>query len=110
MTTVSSELSPPAVAQPPAPDANLSLQDLQNLLIIVDLATQRGAFRGNELGQIGMVFDRVSQFLKATLPPAEENPAPQPAPQPMAPAPVMQPMAPQPMTPMTPPFVPKVGS
>jgi len=107
MTTVSSELSPPVMAQPPAPDTNLSLQDLQNLLIIVDLATQRGAFRGNELGQIGMVFDRVSQFLKATLPPAEENPAQPPAaPQPMAP----QPMAPQPMAPMTPPFVPKVGA
>ena len=42
---------------------SISLQDLQVLANIVDLATQRGAFRGNELTQVGAVFDKLSTFL-----------------------------------------------
>lgn len=48
--------------QPQAPDS-ISLNDLQVLLNIVDLATQRGAFRGNELSQVGAVFDKLNTFL-----------------------------------------------
>ena len=42
---------------------SISLQDLQVLANVVDLATQRGAFRGNELTQVGAVFDKLSTFL-----------------------------------------------
>ena len=45
----------------PAPDG-VSLNELQLLANIVDLATQRGAFRGNELSQVGAVYDRNSIF------------------------------------------------
>ena len=38
--------------------------DLQLLEQIVDLATQRGAFRGNELSQVGGVYDKLSNFLR----------------------------------------------
>ena len=51
----------------------LNLNDIQNLLIIVDLASQRGAFRGAELGQVGPVFDRVSKFLQSVAPPQTET-------------------------------------
>lgn len=44
-------------------DTSISLNDLQVLANIVDLATQRGAFRGNELSQVGAVFDKLSTFL-----------------------------------------------
>ena len=44
-------------------DTSISLNDLQVLANIVDLATQRGAFRGNELTQVGAVFDKLSTFL-----------------------------------------------
>ena len=94
---------PPQVEQP-----SISVVDLQNLLIIVDLATQRGAFRGPELSQIGTLFDKVNQFVQAASPPQQDNaesPAQQAAPQPVA-----MPMAPSPVMPMTPPFAPKVGS
>ena len=43
---------------------SISLQDLQVLANVVDLATQRGAFRGNELTQVGAVFDKLSGFLE----------------------------------------------
>lgn len=51
-------------AQQETPVESISLQDLQVLSNIVDLATQRGAFRGNELTQVGAVFDKLSTFLQ----------------------------------------------
>jgi hypothetical protein len=41
----------------------ISLQDLQVLLQIVDLASSRGAFRGPELTQVGAIFDKLNSFL-----------------------------------------------
>jgi hypothetical protein len=49
-------------AQTVVPES-INLSDLANLLQIVDLATQRGAFRGNELSQVGTVFDKLNAFL-----------------------------------------------
>ncbi len=57
------------VEQPPITDGegeqveSISLNDLQVLANVVDLASQRGAFRGNELTQVGAVFDKLSTFL-----------------------------------------------
>lgn len=48
---------------PNAAPVSLSLQELGTLLQIVDLAVQRGAFRGNEASQVGAVFDRLNAFL-----------------------------------------------
>lgn len=45
-----------------APES-ISLIDLQTLLQIVDLASQRGAFRGAELTQVGAIFDKLNVFL-----------------------------------------------
>ena len=42
---------------------SIGLNDLQLLAQIVDLATQRGAFRGNELSQVGCVYHKLSNFL-----------------------------------------------
>lgn len=44
------------------PDS-ISLNDLQVLLQIVDLASSRGAFRGAELTQVGAIFDKLNAFL-----------------------------------------------
>lgn len=45
-----------------APES-ISLNDLQLLLNIVDLASKRGAFGGSELTQVGAIFDKLSAFL-----------------------------------------------
>ena len=42
---------------------SVNLSDLGLLLQIVDVATQRGAFRGNELSQVGAVYDKLNAFL-----------------------------------------------
>ena len=46
-----------------APES-IGLADLQLLAQIVDLASQRGAFRGNELTQVGTVFDKLTILLQ----------------------------------------------
>lgn len=47
-----------------APQAEaISLNDLNLLAQVVDLATQRGAFRANELTQIGGLYDKLTTFL-----------------------------------------------
>ena len=51
---------------------SIGLQDLQLLAQIVDLASQRGAFRGNEMTQVGTVFDKLTTFLNFV---AEQNAA-----------------------------------
>ena len=55
--------SAPEMEAPAQEDTSISLNDLQVLANIVDLASQRGAFRGNELTQVGAVFDKLSAFL-----------------------------------------------
>jgi hypothetical protein len=51
------------VEQESAVPESISLQDLQVLLQIVDLASSRGAFRGPELTQVGAIFDKLNSFL-----------------------------------------------
>lgn len=42
---------------------SISLNDLQILLQIMDLASSRGAFRGAELTAVGTIFDKLNAFL-----------------------------------------------
>lgn len=50
------------VAEQSVPES-ISLNDLQLLLQIVDLASKRGAFQGAELSQVGGIFDKLNAFL-----------------------------------------------
>ena len=43
--------------------AELTVQDLQAIKQIIDVATQRGAFKGNELMSIGQVYNKLDTFL-----------------------------------------------
>jgi hypothetical protein len=45
----------------------LTITDLVTLRNIVDLASTRGAFRANELREVGEVFDRLNQFVEASV-------------------------------------------
>jgi hypothetical protein len=46
----------------------LSIQDLQNLRTIVDLAVRRGAFGASEVSSVGQIYDRLNTFLIAVAP------------------------------------------
>jgi hypothetical protein len=39
----------------------------------VDLASTRGAFRANELREVGEVFDRLNQFVEASVAAAQQD-------------------------------------
>ena len=65
------------VTTPQAEAPALTVADLRNIRTIIDISSQRGAFRGNELATIGTVFDKLDTFLKAVDAKAQaENPAP----------------------------------
>lgn len=48
-------------ANAPAPDLNIS--DLNTVKSIIDIATQRGAFKANELEAVGKAYNKLSAFL-----------------------------------------------
>ena len=54
-------------------EINLSIADVAMLKQIVEVASQRGAFKADELTQVGAVYDRVSQWLAAVTAEAEPN-------------------------------------
>jgi|TARA_B110000908_G_scaffold113400_1_gene133012 hypothetical protein len=45
--------------------ADLSVQDLQALKTIIDVASSRGAFKPNEMVQIGQTYNKLDSFLAA---------------------------------------------
>jgi len=51
----------PAEGQQPA---DLNISDLAALKSIVEIATQRGAFRANELEAVGKTFNKLETFLQ----------------------------------------------
>jgi len=57
-----------------APD--LTVQDLQALKAIIDVASQRGAYKPNEMEVVGRTYNRLDSFLQAITPKKEEGDAP----------------------------------
>ena len=49
----------------PAQGPDLTVQDLQNLKSIIDVASQRGAFKPNEMMTVGQTYSKLEQFLGA---------------------------------------------
>jgi hypothetical protein len=45
----------------------LTINDLATLRNIIDLASTRGAFRANELSEVGDVYNRLNQFVEASV-------------------------------------------
>lgn len=61
-----------APAQQPA-QAELTVQDLQSLKAIIDVASQRGAFKPNEMMTVGQTYNKLEAFLNAVA--AQQQPA-----------------------------------
>lgn len=65
--------TPNSEQQPATP--NLSLQDLLLVVQTIQVVTQRGAFRAEEMSNIGGLYNRLVEFLTATgaIKPAEKQ-------------------------------------
>jgi len=72
MTTISS--SPEAQVE----RVNLTLQDLQAVVNVIQVCSTRGAFKAEELAAVGQLFNKVVLFLEQNSPKAEEAPATEP--------------------------------
>tara|TARA_B100001057_G_C22375336_1_gene766264 strand:- start:274 stop:519 length:246 start_codon:yes stop_codon:yes gene_type:complete len=57
----------------PAEQVTLSIQDIVLSANIIDLATQRGAFKAAEAGQVGKCFEKLVAFIKANTPEVPED-------------------------------------
>jgi hypothetical protein len=58
-------------------NVNLSLGDLQQVLNIFDVCTQRGVFRTQELESVGKIYNHLTRFVKQNQPPEAESPQPE---------------------------------
>lgn len=43
----------------------LTIQDIAAAAQLIDIATQRGAFKANEATAVGEIFDKISSFIQA---------------------------------------------
>ena len=57
---------------------SITVSDLDALRNIIDLACTRGAFRANEVKQVGELHDKLTQFLEAVVAQAQAQEAEQP--------------------------------
>lgn len=55
------------------PENVVTLTDLQNILVVLDLASSRGAFRGPELEPVGQLYSKVNKFLQSVAPKDQEG-------------------------------------
>ena len=63
----------PATEEENAPQ--ISLADFSAALQVIDVCTQRGAFRGEELSSVGQLRDRINAFVQHHAPAKEEGAA-----------------------------------
>ena len=61
--SIEAEAQTNAEEQPQGPDLNVS--DLAGIKSIIEVATQRGAFKANELEAVGKIFNKLEVFLEA---------------------------------------------
>ena len=56
-------------------DVSLNVQDIINAVKIIDVVSDRGAIKGDELSSVGAVRDKLVAFVNANAPqpPAEEE-------------------------------------
>jgi hypothetical protein len=54
-----------AQSVPPQPSADLNISDLVALKSIIEVASQRGAFKAAELEAVGKTFNKLNTFLES---------------------------------------------
>ena len=63
------------VTEPENNEPQISLADFSAALQVIDVCTQRGAFRGEELSSVGQLRDRINAFVQHHAPAKEEGAA-----------------------------------
>jgi hypothetical protein len=61
-----------------APSTDLTINDLQSLKVIIDLASSRGAFKPQEMVAVGQTYTKLATFLDTVAAQQQSQPAQQP--------------------------------
>lgn len=64
---------------PASDQVTLTLDDLSSVLSVIDVATQRGAFRPKEFTAVGKVYEKISNFLEQVKDTAKPDSSDEPA-------------------------------
>ena len=62
---MSEEVKDTPQEQPVAAPAELNIQDLNAMKVIIDIASSRGAFKPNEMTIVGQTYTKLTAFLDA---------------------------------------------
>ena len=73
-TSKEEQVTSEQVEVPKAPDLNLN--DLAAMRSLIEVVTQRGAFKATELSAAGQLFDKLNAFLNAAEAQAKANQEP----------------------------------
>lgn len=60
-----SNTQPETAVETPAEKPSLTLQDLTLMIQILEVGTNRGAWKADELSSVGGLYDRIAAFLTA---------------------------------------------
>ena len=52
----------------PAADPQLTLADLQGMMVVINTASKRGAFQAAEMSQVGGLYERIEAYVKHMSP------------------------------------------
>ena len=58
------------------PKKNLTINDLNAMKVIIDIASSRGAFKPNEMVAVGQTYTKLTTFLESVAAQQAANPAP----------------------------------
>lgn len=56
-----------------AMETNISITDLVNIRNVINIAAERGAFKAEEMLEVGTVYAKLSNFLEAVIAQAQEQ-------------------------------------
>lgn len=70
--TVQNEAVENGAVETQAPQNQLTIDDIRNLLKIVEAASERGAFKAAELQTVGTVYNKVKAFVDSVTPKTDE--------------------------------------
>lgn len=64
-----------APAQEQKDSADLNISDLNSMKLIIDVASQRGAFKPNEMMLVGQTYNKLTTFLETVAKQSQQAPA-----------------------------------
>lgn len=69
---VQEQVTPPEAPAVPE-SAELNIQDLNAMKVIIDIASSRGAFKPNEMAVVGQTYNKLTTFLDQVAKQAEAS-------------------------------------